>query len=146
MSNTLKEFKAFAMRGNLIDTAIAFVMGLAFGKITTAFIDGMVMPLVSMIVQADFTAWKTILKPAVTGPDGKVAEPEVAIKYGDFVSSVIYFFIVAVIMFMVVKAVAAARKVAADDEAAAPAATPVLPPQEILLTEIRDILKSNKNA
>ena len=137
----LKEFKAFAVSGNLIDTAIAFVMGLAFAKITTAFIDGMIMPLVSMIVQSDFTTWKTVLQPAVIGADGKEMAPEVAIKYGDFVSAIIYFIVVAFIMFMIVKAVAAAKKVNAAEEAALPKAPPA---QEILLGEIRDLLKSGR--
>ncbi len=139
----LKEFKAFAISGNLVDTAIAFVMGLAFGKITTAFIDGMVMPLVSMIVQSDFTTWKTILQPAVIGTDGKEMAPEVAIKYGDFVSAIIYFIVVAFIMFMIVKAVAAAKKSIAAEEAEA-AVAPAPPTQEVLLGEIRDLLKSGR--
>lgn len=132
-----KEFKAFAISGNLVDTAIAFVMGLTFAKITAAFIDGMVMPLVSMIVQTDFSAWKTVLKEAVIGADGKIASPEVAIKYGDFVSSVINFLVVAFVMFMIVKALAAAKKA----EPAPPQAPPV---QETLLGEIRDLLKSGR--
>ena len=138
----LKEFKAFAISGNLIDTAIAFVMGLAFAKITTAFIDGMVMPLVSMIVQADFTTWKTVLKPAIVGADGKETAAEVAIKYGDFVSAVIYFLTVAIIMFMIVKSVAAAKKAAKAEAAATPPPPP--PAQELLLGEIRDLLKSGR--
>ena len=138
----LKEFKAFAISGNLIDTAIAFVMGLAFAKITTAFIDGMVMPLVSMIVQADFTTWKTVLKEAVKNADGTIASPEVAVKYGDFVSAIIYFLTVAIIMFMIVKSVAAAKKAAAEEAAATPPPAP--PAQELLLGEIRDLLKSGR--
>ena len=138
----LKEFKAFAISGNLIDTAIAFVMGLAFAKITTAFIDGMVMPLVSIIVQADFTTWKTVLKEAVKNADGTIASPEVAVKYGDFVSAIIYFLTVAIIMFMIVKSVAAAKKAAAEEAAATPPPAP--PAQELLLGEIRDLLKSGR--
>ncbi len=138
----LKEFKAFAIQGNLVDTAIAFVMGAAFGKITAAFIDGMVMPLVSMLTQADFTTWKTVLKAAVIGADGKETAPEVAVKYGDFVSAVIYFLIVALVMFMIVKAIAAAKKTAAAEEAAAPPPPP--PANEVLLGEIRDLLKSGR--
>ena len=138
----LKEFKAFAISGNLIDTAIAFVMGLAFAKITTAFIDGMVMPLVSIIVQADFTTWKTVLKEAVKNADGTIASPEVAVKYGDFVSAIIYFLTVAIIMFMIVKSVAAAKKAAKAEAAATPPPPP--PAQEVLLSEIRDLLKSGR--
>ncbi len=134
----LKEFKDFAIKGNLVDTAIAFVMGMAFGKITAAFIDGMVMPLISMLSNADFTIWKTVLKEAVVAADGKVVSPEVAVKYGDFVSAIIYFTIVAFVMFLIVKAVANTKK-------AEPAPAPAPPPvQEVLLGEIRDLLKSGK--
>ena len=94
-----------------------------------------------MIVQSDFTAWKTVLQPAVIGADGKETAPEVAIKYGDFVSAIIYFLVVAFIMFIIVKAVAAAKKVNAAEEAALPKAPPA---QEILLGEIRDLLKSGR--
>lgn len=138
----LKEFKAFAMSGNLVDVAVAFVMGGAFGKITSSFIDGMVMPLVSMITQADFSTWKTVLKPAVIGADGKVTQPEVAVMYGDFVSAIINFLVVALVMFMIVKAIAAAKKSAEKEAEAAPAPPP--PAQEILLGEIRDLLKSSR--
>ncbi len=133
----LKEFKDFAIKGNLVDTAIAFVMGMAFGKITSTFVDGMVMPLVSMLTDADFTTWKTVLKEAVVAADGKVLSPEVAVKYGDFVSAIIYFIIVAFVMFLIVKAVAAAKK----SEEEAPTAPPA---QEVLLGEIRDLLKTGK--
>ena len=134
----LKEFKEFAIKGNLIDTAIAFVMGVAFGKITSTFIDGMVMPLVSMLTNADFSTWKTILKEAVISADGKVISPEVAVKYGDFVAALINFLIVAFVMFMIIKALAASKQT----EAAPP--PPPTPAQEVLLGEIRDLLKSGK--
>lgn len=134
----LKEFKAFAIKGNLIDTAVAFVMGVAFGKITSTFIDGMVMPLISMLTNADFSTWKTVLKEAVVAADGKVVSPEVAVMYGDFVSAIVNFIIVAIVMFMIIKAVAASKKA---EEAAAPPPPPV---QEVLLGEIRDLLKSGK--
>lgn len=137
----LKEFKAFAISGNLVDVAIAFVMGGAFGKITSSFIDGMVMPLVSMITQTDFTTWTTTLKEASKAADGKDI-PAIVIKYGDFVSAVINFLIVAMVMFMIVKAIAAAKKAAEKEAEAAPA--PATPVQEVLLTEIRDLLKSGR--
>jgi large conductance mechanosensitive channel len=137
----LKEFKAFAIQGSLVDTAIAFVMGAAFGKITAAFIDGMIMPLISLITDADFSTWKTELKKAAIGADGKVI-PAIEVKYGDFVSAIIYFLIVALVMFMIVKAIASAKKSAAAEEATAAPAPP--PANEVLLGEIRDLLKSGR--
>lgn len=134
-----KEFKEFAMRGGLIDTAVGLVMAAAFGKVTTAFIDGMFMPLVSTIVQTDFASWKTILKEAVASADGKIDKAtEIAIKYGDFVSSVINFIVVAFVMFIIIKAMNSAKK-------AEPAPPPAPPPaQETLLGEIRDLLKAGR--
>ncbi len=132
-----KEFKDFAMRGGLIDTAVGLVMGAAFAKVTSAFVDGIFMPLVSMIVQSDFSGWKSVLKPAILGADGKETAAEVAVKYGDLVGSILNFIIVAFVMFLVVKAMNSVKK----QEEAAPAAPPV---QEVLLGEIRDLLKSGR--
>lgn len=133
----LKEFKAFAMKGNLIDLAVGFVMGAAFTAVSTAFIQGVVMPFISLIVQKDFSTWKLKLKAAETAADGTITKPEIAILYGDFISAVIYFLIVALVMFLVVKAVNAMKK----KEEEAPAAPAAPPADVVLLTEIRDLLK-----
>lgn len=133
----IKEFKDFAMKGNLVDLAVGFVMGAAFTKITTAFINGMVMPLVGMIQGKDFNEWKWVLKPAQISADGKETAAEVAVKYGTFITVTIEFVIVAFVMFMLIKAINKMKK--KEDE------TPVAPPeptvQEKLLMEIRDALK-----
>jgi large conductance mechanosensitive channel len=133
----LKEFKAFAMKGNLIDISVGFVMGAAFTAVSSAFIQGIVMPFISLIVQKDFSTWKLKLKAAETAADGTVVKPEIAVLYGDFISAIIYFLIVAFVMFMVVKAVNAMKK----KEEEAPAAPPAPPADVVLLTEIRDLLK-----
>jgi large conductance mechanosensitive channel len=130
----LKEFKEFAMKGNLVDLAVGFVMGAAFTKVTGAFINGLVMPFVGLIQGKDLSQWKVVLKPASLGTDGKEVA-EVAVKYGDFISVTIEFIIVAFVMFLVVKAINKMKKAEAE---AAPAPTPA---QEVLLTEIRDLLK-----
>jgi len=129
----LKEFKEFAMKGNLIDLAVGFVMGAAFTKLTNAFIQGMVMPLVGLIQGKNLSDWKIVLKSALI-ENGKEKTAEVAIKYGDFISTVIEFFIIALVMFLVVKAINKLKK--QKEEAPAPP-----PAQEVLLTEIRDLLK-----
>jgi large conductance mechanosensitive channel len=140
----IKEFKAFALKGNLVDTAIAFVMGAAFTKVTAAFIDGMVMPAVGMLTGGvDFSDQKRILKPAVLevkDAAGKVvtaAEPEVAIKYGAFITVAIEFLIVAFVMFLVIKAINKMKK--KEEAAPAPPAEPSS--TDKLLIEIRDALK-----
>lgn len=134
----VKEFKEFAMKGNLIDLAVGFVMGAAFTKITTAFINGMIMPLVGMIQGKDFNEWKWVLKPAQIGADGKEIAAEVAVKYGTFITVTIEFVIVAFVMFMLIKAINRLKK----KEAEAPAAPPEPTNEEKLLMEIRDALKN----
>ncbi len=131
-----KEFKDFAIKGNLIDMAIAFVMGGAFGKVATSFVEGMVAPLISKLSGGvDFSKLKWVLSDAVVGADGKETAAEVAVKYGAFLTNILDFVIVAVVMFMVVKAVNSAKK----KEVAGPPPPP--PAQEVLLSEIRDLLK-----
>lgn len=132
----LKEFKEFALKGSLIDTPIAFVMGAAFANVSTSFINGMFMPIVAMVFQVgDMSGMKIVLKDAVKDAAGVVTTPETAIMYGTFLGAIINFIIVAFIMFMVIKAMNASKKTEAE---AAPAPPPA---QEVLLTEIRDLLK-----
>lgn len=132
-----KEFKEFALKGNLVDMAVAFVMGAAFGKVTTSFIQGLVMPLVSLLTGGnDFTTWKVVLKAAVKEGD-KVVKPEVALLFGDFVTAVVDFTVVAFVMFLIVRAMNAMKK----EAAAAPTAPAPPPAEEVLLTEIRDLLR-----
>lgn len=131
-----KEFKEFAMRGNLVDVAVAFVMGAAFGKVITTFTTGIVSPLIGLLGGTDLTAWKYVLKAASTDAAGNEVA-EVAIMYGTFLSVVIDFIIVAFVMFMIVKGINKMKK----KEEAAPAAPPAPSAEEKLLAEIRDLLK-----
>ncbi len=129
----MKEFKEFALKGNLIDMAIAFVMGGAFGKVTSAFIDGMVMPAVGMLTGGvDFNDMKKVLKAADAEGNG-----EVAIKYGSFITVAIEFLVVALVMFMVIKAINNMKK----KEAEAPTAPPEPSSTDKLLAEIRDAVR-----
>ncbi len=138
----LKEFKEFALRGNLVDMAIAFVMGGAFGKIVTAFVDGMVMPIVGLLTSGkDFSKMVWELKPGTkemideAGNVTTAATEAVAIKYGAFITVAIDFIIVAFVMFLIVKGINRMKK-------AQPAPAPAGPTnEEVLLTEIRDALK-----
>lgn len=140
----LKEFKEFAMKGNLVDMAVGFVMGGAFATVVTAFIQGVFLPALSPIMGGlDFGSWKYVMTEgveAVSGPEGEVitaAVPEVAIKVGDFISAVISFLIVAFVMFIIIKGM---NKMQKAEEEAAPAAPPR---QEVLLEEIRNLLAKN---
>lgn len=121
----LKEFKAFAMRGNVVDLAIGVIIGAAFGKIVSSFIEDVITPL--------------LLKPALEAAHLSKIEELTAfggVKYGMFLSSVINFIIVAFVLFLIIKGMNAAKK----KEEPAPA-VPAAPTQEELLTEIRDLLK-----
>ncbi|TLY51342.1 MAG: large-conductance mechanosensitive channel protein MscL [Gammaproteobacteria bacterium] len=127
------EFKAFVLRGNVLDLAVGVVIGAAFGKIVTALVDNVIMPPIGLMIGGvDFSAWKWILKAA--GADGK---GEVAIQIGVFLNTIIQFLIVAAAIFLVVKIVNSMMK-KAD---AAPAPPPEPTTTEKLLTEIRDALK-----
>lgn len=134
----IKEFKEFAIKGNLVDMAVAFVMGGAFGKVVSGFIDGIVMPVVGKLVSGvDFKSLKYILSPAQFDAAGKEIAAEASIKYGEFITVAIDFALVALVMFMLIKMINRMKR----QEAAAPAAAPAPSAQEQLLTEIRDLLK-----
>jgi large conductance mechanosensitive channel len=139
-SKLMKEFKAFAMRGNVVDMAVGIVIGAAFGKIVTVLVANVVMPVVGMLLgKVDFTNLKIVLKSAALDPAGKpMPGTEVAIAYGLFINTIIDFVIVAFAIFMVIKLMSMAKR---KQEAQPPALMPPTKDQE-LLKEIRDILKS----
>jgi large conductance mechanosensitive channel len=137
-----KEFKQFAMRGNVIDLAVGVIIGAAFGKIVSALVDKILMPPLGILLgKVNFSDLKIVLQKAVTEGD-KIVTPEVAIGYGAFLQTMIDFIIIAFCIFLVVKLYQMAVK---KEEAAPP---PPAPPtkEEVLLTEIRDLLKENKSA
>lgn len=131
----LKEFKEFAMKGNLVDIAVGFVMGAAFNKVVSSFTGGIVSPLIGLIFKSDFKDLKFVIHEGVANAEG-IIEGEVAVLWGEFLTNVIDFVIVAFVMFMIVKGVNALKK----KEEEAPAA-PAGPTQEELLIQIRDLLK-----
>ena len=128
----LKEFKEFALKGNLVDIAIGFVMGAAFKQVVTSFTAGIVSPLIGLVFKADFKDLKWIAREADTSSNIS----EVAVLYGDFITNVIDFVIVAFVMFIIIKGINATKK----KEAPAAPALPSGPTQEELLEEIRDLL------
>ncbi|MDA9070941.1 large-conductance mechanosensitive channel protein MscL [Flavobacteriaceae bacterium] len=128
----LKEFKEFALKGNLVDIAIGFVMGAAFKQVVTSFTGGIVSPLIGLVFKADFKDLKWIAREADTSNNIS----EVAVLYGDFITNVIDFVIVAFVMFIIIKGINATKK----KEAPAAPALPAGPTQEELLEEIRDLL------
>ena len=129
----VSEFKEFAMRGNVIDLAVGVVIGGAFGKIVTALVDGIVMPVVAMLTGGVSAAdWKWVLKPAQLDAGGKQVAAEIAIRYGLVLQSAIDFALVALVIFLFLKAYNHLR---AMPDAAAPSE------EVLLLRDIRDALK-----
>ncbi|MFN5375361.1 MAG: large conductance mechanosensitive channel protein MscL [Chitinophagaceae bacterium] len=137
----VKEFKQFALKGNLVDIAVAFVMGGAFGKAVSTFTEKLIAPLIGLITGgSNFYDKKLILKSEVNevvDPSGKVIVAhgdEVALEWGAFVTVIIDFIIVAFVMFLIIKGINALKK--KEESAPAP-----LSKTDELLTEIRDALK-----
>jgi large conductance mechanosensitive channel len=139
-----KEFKEFALKGNLVDLAVAFVMGAAFTKFSTSFIEDLFMPLVGAITPGglDFSNKFLALSEKVNTslPLVEAKKQGAVFAYGNFISVGLNFFIVAFAMFLVVKAINKAKKMTEKEAAAAPPPAPTA--EEKLLTEIRDLLKS----
>ena len=145
----MKEFKSFAMKGNVLDLAVAVIIGGAFGKIITSFVNDVLMPPIGLLLgNTDFSNLMIVLKQgkdAVMNGDAVVtpAVSEVAIRYGAFVNTVLDFLIVAFSIFMVIRAFNKMKK-KEEAQPAAPPAPPAPTKEEVLLAEIRDILKEKK--
>ena len=155
MKKFFEEFKAFAMRGNVIDLAVGMIIGSAFGKITSSLVNDVIMPAVSMLMGGvDFTQWKIVLKEAVMemNAEGVMVEKaaEIAIKYGNLIAVIVDFIILAFAIFCMVKAINTMREKAEalkkkEEEAVVEEEAPAEPEptaEEKLLMEIRDILKN----
>ncbi|HAG17315.1 MAG TPA: large conductance mechanosensitive channel protein MscL [Bacteroidales bacterium] len=128
----IKEFKTFAMKGSVIDMAVGIIIGAAFGKIVASFVSDVLMPPLGMLLGGvNFTDLKFIIKEAAAN------EVAVSLNYGNFIQVTVDFLIVAFAIFMMIKAMNSMKK---NDEAA-PAAPPKPSKEELLLTEIRDLLK-----
>ncbi len=133
----LKEFKEFAMKGNLVDMAVGFVMGGAFATVVTAFIQGVFLPILSPIMGGiDLASISYTISPAEVDAAGEVVKEAAVVELGAFIAAVISFIIVAFVMFMIIKGMN--RMMEKKEEA--PAEVPAPPRQEVLLEEIRNLL------
>jgi large conductance mechanosensitive channel len=129
----LDEFKAFAMKGNVLDMAVGIIIGGAFGKIISSVVGDVIMPPIGLLLGGvNFTDLKIVLKAATD------TLPAVTMNYGNFIQVTIDFLIIAFVIFMLIKAMNAAKK---KEAAAPPPAPPAPSKEEMLLTEIRDLLK-----
>jgi large conductance mechanosensitive channel len=142
----LQEFKAFAVRGNVVDMAVGIVIGAAFGKIVSSIVADVIMPPIGVLIGGvDFSKLAITLKAAIPAIAATADKPAVAAKaavtlnYGNFIQTVIDFTIVAFAIFMLVKGINALKR--KEAEKPAPPAPPT--PEVMLLTDIRDILRKN---
>ena len=136
----IQDFKAFALKGNVVDMAVGVIIGGAFGKIVTSIVNNIIMPPIGVITGGvDFTDLKLVIKEAEKSCDEVISEA-VTLNYGQFIQDVVDFLIIAFCIFLMVKGIAAlSRK---KEEPAAPAPAPEPSAEEKLLTEIRDLLKN----
>lgn len=155
MAKIIDEFKAFALKGNVVDMAVGVIIGGAFGKIVSSVVADLIMPLIAVIGGVNTSDLKLTLKPgvdAVLDESGAVVTEAVAAvtwNYGAFVQNVIDFLIIAVCLFCIIKFIAKLstlkkKKEEAVEETPAPAPEPEPTKEEILLAEIRDLLKAQK--
>ncbi len=130
----VSEFKEFAVKGNMVDLAVGVIIGGAFNKIVTSLVDNVLMPPIGILLGG-----KDFSKLAFTLKAGEGDIPPVMLKYGMFINSMVDFLIIAFVLFMVIKGINAMKRKKEE----APAAPAPPPAQEVLLTEIRDLLKKN---
>ena len=147
MKKMLKEFKDFVMRGNVLDMAVGVIVAGAFGKITTSLVNDVFMPFISFLFGSrDMTALNLVVRPEIVNEAGEVTQAAIVIGFGTFIATIIDFILVALVVFLVVKAINTAKakmeKAKEEEVAAEPPAPPAPSKEEVLLTEIRDLLKN----
>jgi large conductance mechanosensitive channel len=136
----LKEFKSFISKGNVVEMAVGLIMALYFGAIVKSLVDHIIMPPIGLLLgNVDFSNLKVVLVEATM--NGDTAVPEVAISYGVFINTIITFLIVSFCIFLVVKGYNKMKESMEKKEEEAPAEPPAPSKEEVLLTEIRDLLK-----
>ena len=141
-STYLQDFKAFAMKGNVIDMAVGVIIGGAFGKIVSSVVADVIMPPIGLLVGGvNFTDLKWVLKPAVM-QDGQEVAAAVTLNYGNFLQVTFDFLVIAFSVFLFVRLLSRLNR--KQEKPAAPAAPPAPSKEEQLLTEIRDLLKERK--
>ena len=138
----IQDFKAFALKGNVVDMAVGVIIGGAFGKIVTSVVNNIIMPPIGVVTGGvDFTDLKVTLKEAVVEGETVVSEA-VTLNYGQFIQDVVDFLIIAFCIFLMIKGIAKLTRKKEEEAAAEPAPEPEPSAEEKLLTEIRDLLKN----
>lgn len=141
----LQEFKTFALKGNVVDMAVGVIIGGAFGKIVTSLVNDVIMPPIGYLTGGvDFKDLKWVIKDAIEATESSPAVAEVALKYGAFIQQIVDFMIIAISIFVMIKIInklTSLRKKEEEEQQPAPEPEPEPTKEELLLTEIRDLLK-----
>ena len=147
MKKYWQEFRQFAVKGNVVDLAVAVIIGGAFGKIVSSLVTDIVMPLVGVLLGGtNFNTWVWVLKEASYAEDGTLIQAETAVNIGNFVQNIFDFFVIALAVFFMIKIIMKSKeKLFKKDKIKEDEGEPVkvITEEQKLLTEIRDILKSN---
>lgn len=146
MKKWLAEFKEFAFKGNILDMSIGVIIGSAFGKIVTSLVNDVLMPLLGLLTGGvNFSSLKLVLSPAVI-ENGEVIKEEAALLYGSFIQNIVDFLIIALCIFFMLKAIVSiSNKIRKQKEEEAAEESPAPSNEEVLLTEIRDLLKEKNS-
>lgn len=144
MGKFIEDFKAFALKGNVVDMAVGVIVGGAFGKIVSSLVNDIIMPVISLVTGGSgYENLKYVIRQGVpAGEDGVAAVEEVAINYGTFIMNIVDFFIIAFSIFVALRVMMKFKRKAEEEPAPAPAPSK----EEVLLTEIRDILKEKSGS
>ena len=145
MKKMMNEFKTFIMRGNVLDMAVGVIVAGAFGKITTSLVNDVFMPFISYLFGSrDMTALNLVVRPEIVDEAGEVVQKAITIGFGTFVATIIDFLLIALVVFLVVKAINTAKAKLEKPAEVVEEAPPAPSAEEVLLTEIRDLLKEKK--
>ena len=139
--SVIKELKEFMLRGNVVDMAVGVIVGGAFGKIVTSFVNDVIMPPIGVMLNGvDFKDLKLVIKDAIPASEGVDAVEAVTLNYGAFIQTTLDFVIIAVVIFFAIKGLNSLKR-KKEEPAPEPVAEPAPSKEEVLLTEIRDLLK-----
>ncbi len=144
MTKYWREFREFAVKGNVLDLAVAVIIGGAFGKIVSSLVADVVMPFIGVLIGGvDFTSWKIILKQAIIDESGAISQAAVTMNIGNFIQNIFDFLIIAASIFLMIKLLSRVKKRLIKEEGAEKnVEEPKISEEQKLLTEIRDILKN----
>ncbi len=143
MGKFLQDFKEFALKGNIVDMAVGVIIGGAFGKIVSSLVNDIIMPVMSILTGGDgYKNMKYVITEGSPAADGVAAVEEVAVNYGIFIQNIVDFLIIALSIFVALRVIMKFMRKEKKEEVAAPAPEPTK--EEVLLAEIRDLLKEGK--